>query len=531
MRDPIVFVNRLSDLFLVLNTLQYACQKQPMPNQPFYIKPENIFNWNPPSNYSNITTSYPPSPGGGGLSHDARIALVISIPVGAFVILSLLFAWLFVNRHNRTSRNPQSVVNRRSYYNEKHISKSSANWNRPPRQGFDQSRSKGTASLHPTGYPAPLNSQNVDMPAPLRPQKSNSSIPFSKVFGSPMFDQPMPAPLRTQKSNHSIPFLQPTVYSPPPPIPESKKYPSLVPRPERSLGRPSGLVSWERIAIQNAQIRASQGPSPSPVSPLTKVKVVQLPRSASHRPSIPFRHQSPFRHDSPFHYDPPFRQDSLIPLYRQDSQTQTLLRRPSSSTLGTTHLQNSEPRLPRRHRSHKSRHSKITEVQPPQREGTPGQGEALSSDAPPIPISAYNSTIAPMMPLSPIRPVSPILKSCPASRPGTANPDTIPRTEMINPTTTACYVPHLMNPETLPPDTFRSEYMRADTPNPDDGILARRSGASGVMRSGSGKSRGSRKEVRWSKDVDYEDGWGTASRKSRSSKSGSGKSIYCGWNE
>lgn len=49
--------------------------------------------------------------------------------------------------------------------------------------------------------------------------------------------------------------------------------------------------------------------------------------------------------------------------------------------------------------------------------------------------------------------------------------------------------------------------MRSDTPDPNDGILARRSGVSGVMRSGSGKSKGSRKEVRWSKDVDYEAGW------------------------
>ena len=64
-----------------------------------------------------------------------------------------------------------------------------------------------------------------------------------------------------------------------------------------------------------------------------------------------------------------------------------------------------------------------------------------------------------------------------------------------------------MRPETLRPDTFRAEYMRADTPNPDNGILGRRNGPEGVMRSGSGKSKGSRKEVRWSKDVDYEAGW------------------------
>lgn len=48
----------------------------------------------------------------------------------------------------------------------------------------------------------------------------------------------------------------------------------------------------------------------------------------------------------------------------------------------------------------------------------------------------------------------------------------------------------------------RDEF-RADTPNPDDGRLVRRS-EGGVMRMGSGRSKGSRKEVRWSKDVDYE---------------------------
>ena len=47
------------------------------------------------------------------------------------------------------------------------------------------------------------------------------------------------------------------------------------------------------------------------------------------------------------------------------------------------------------------------------------------------------------------------------------------------------------------------EEFRADTPNPDDGRLVRRN-EGGVMRMGSGRSTGARKEVRWSKDVDYE---------------------------
>lgn len=49
---------------------------------------------------------------------------------------------------------------------------------------------------------------------------------------------------------------------------------------------------------------------------------------------------------------------------------------------------------------------------------------------------------------------------------------------------------------------------RADTPRPDDGrpLGNQRGGSEGFVRSGSGKSmeRAARKEVRWSKDVDYE---------------------------
>ena len=534
--------------------MEWACQNQPAPVQPFYIKPENIFTHNPPSSYSNITAA-PAPPSSHGLSQNVKIALVISLPIGAFLVLSLLFVWLFVNRH----RNPPK--NRRSYYDEKHISKSSAGWEGPSRKGFDQTRN-GTASPRPVPYPLPLNPQKVSMPGPLRPQKSNPSIPFSKVFGSPIYDQPMPLPLKPQKSNQSIPFLQPTRYSPPHPNAEPRKDASFLPESKRPPGPPSGLVSWERIAIQNARIRASQAPSPSPVSPLTKVQVVQIPRSLGHRQaSIPFRHKSPFRQDSPFQHDLPFRQDSLIPLSRKDSQP--ILRRPSSSTLGTTHLLSQKARPPQRHRSNRRRKRSSgrlsVEPQPPRRQGTPGQGEMLREDAPAVPIPYDDPTESPMMPLSPIRPLSPILRpdalrSTDTLRPNPLRPNIL-RPEMRRPNTlwsdttqrsgtiksdTTTTPRSTINPETTPrPDataaqrsgtlksvsTYRSaveDDFRTDTPNPNDGILSRRSGTSnGVMRSGSGKSRGSRKEVRWSKDVDYEDGWGRASA--------SAKSAYSGW--
>lgn len=232
-------------------------------------------------------------------------------------------------------------------------------------------------------YPAPLNPQKVPMPAPLRTRKSKSPIPFSRLNdqaeairarNSPIpfsdtFNTPSKQPPSEKSEDHT--FLPATRYSPPPPIPPMPPEPSLTTRSRRPSGTPAGLVSWERIAIQNARIRATQGASPSPVSPLTQVRVVPMPRSPDFA-----REGSPFRVDTP------------------------------------------------------------GQPEPPRRRGTPGAGQAL--------------------------------------RQGLNSP---------------------LNP------------LRSDTPsNPDDWKLPRRSGSGGggVMRSGSGRSDRARKEVRWSKDVDYE---------------------------
>lgn len=60
-------------------------------------------------------------------------------------------------------------------------------------------------------------------------------------------------------------------------------------------------------------------------------------------------------------------------------------------------------------------------------------------------------------------------------------------------------------------EPYARQGVRADTPRPSDdggrwGGNNTRGSEEGFMRSGSGKSveRGARKEVRWSKDVDYE---------------------------
>jgi len=272
----------------------------------------------------------------------------------------------------------------------KHTSKSTPGWSHSsttPLQKFTHSRNHSVNSRQIC--PAPLNPQKVPMPAPLRTQKSKSPTPFStkspipfsrlntqhdplQTRNSPipfsdMFNKPSTKP-RSEKADGET-YLPATRYSPPPPVPPIPPEPSLTARPKRPSGSRAGLVSWERIAIQNARIRATQGTSPSPVSPLTQVRVVPMPRSPDF-----VREGSPFR-------------------------------------VGT-------PR----------------QAQPPRRRGTPGAGQALRQGL--------------RSPLSP---------------------------------------------------------LRSDTPSPDDGKLVRRSGSGGgVMRSGSGRSERARKEVRWSKDVDYE---------------------------
>lgn len=196
-----------------------------------------------------------------------------------------------------------------------YVSKSTPGWSHSsttPLQKVTHSRNHSDNSRQV--YPAPLKSQKVPMPAPLRTQKSkspiplsrlneqaeayrarNSTIPFSEIFNKPPKKQ-------LSENNEDHAFLPATRYSPPPPIPSVPPEPSPTTRPRRPSGTPAGLVSWERIAIQNARIRATQGASPSPVSPLTQVRVVPMPRWPDFAQEGP-----PFKVGTPRQPEPPRR--------------------------------------------------------------------------------------------------------------------------------------------------------------------------------------------------------------------------------
>lgn len=255
----------------VLNTLEYACQNQPSPVLPFAVKPSDIFTFQPPSNFSVLGTN---SSSSHGLSHDARVAIAISVPVAAFLLFSLLLVYFYVHKNAPPDLPHHST--RQHNYSEKHVSKSTSGWSKSPSRKGTHSRNRSSNSAsQQVPYPAPLKPSKVAVPAPLRTR--NSPIPFSRNYYQPTNyglekpSKPTPPPPAT----YSPEMLPATRYSPP-----HTKSPSLEPQkaPRPGQSKP-GLVSWERIAIQNAQIRAELGPSPSPISPLTKVQVVPMPRS------------------------------------------------------------------------------------------------------------------------------------------------------------------------------------------------------------------------------------------------------------
>ena len=263
--------------------------------------------------------------------------------------------------------------------------------------------------------PAPLRTRSSKSPIPFaktseeQPIRTrNSPIPFSTLFNQPQSQLPIPTEAEPKPSQT---FLPATRYEPPNSKFSSKKKrkdkkqspAQPQPQPQRNLVHPTGLVSWERIAIQNARIRATQGQSPSPVSPLTQ------PRSNT--------------------------QDRIPPMSE-------------SPAFASISSDNSTP---------------LQRLQPPARKGTPGAGEILRQGGGGVGRGS-----------------------------GSGGEKSQERRDAPN----------------LHGD------VRADTPDPSDGRSARRSregggGAGGVMRMGSGRSGRSeraRKEVRWSKDVDYERG-------------------------
>lgn len=483
-----------------LNTLGYACQNQPSPVLPFPVKPSDIFTYQPPSNFSALGAT---SASSHGLSHDARVAIAISVPVVSFLIFSLLLVYFYVHKNAPSDCSHHHDPNRHSKSNEKHVSKSTSGWSKtPPGKGGHSRNYSSNSASHQTPYPAPLKPSKVAVPAPLRTR--NSPIPFSRNYYQPTnygLEQPSKPP---PPSTYALEMLPATRYSPPRP-----KSPSLETQKPRPGPSKSGLVSWERIAIQNAQIRAEQGPSPSPISPLTRVQVVPKSRSPSLRGSGSRRERFPV---VPASQSPLSREERHSALRGRASSEQRHSALASPISREETHPALRSPTW--------SEEVYATFQSPVSTEY--GQDTPLRRDSPFSPRKESQD--------SPFRRVSPFplrqqqgsgsitsRQSTPFRQERQEAQDMVDRQERRQ---RMGEIPEWEGPEWEVEGADRrcgrrsggGGGARADTPRPayDDGGRSvgneRWSGGGQVVRSGSGKSseRAARKEVRWSKDVDYE---------------------------
>ena len=102
-----------------------------------------------------------------------------------------------------------------------------------------------------------------------------------------------PAKIAKQKLTDLASKLRITTQAPAPPPSPTNSSPNTVPASATSpLRSPPGLMSWDRIALQNAQRRAMMGPSPSPVSPLTIPANKHRGATAARRGATPASHLS-----------------------------------------------------------------------------------------------------------------------------------------------------------------------------------------------------------------------------------------------
>ncbi len=499
--------------FLVLNTLEYACQSQPSPVLPFPVKPSDIFTSQPPSNFSDLGAN---STSSRGISHDARVAIAISVPVGVFLIFSLLLVYFYVHRNapSHCPRHGKRSSNRQPNYNEKHVSRSTSAWSRtPPRRGVHSRNHSSNTASHQNSYPAPLKPSKVAVPAPLRTR--NSPIPFSRNYYQPTnygLEQPSKPP---PPATYTPEILPATRYSPPHPNP-----PSLEPQNPRPGPSKSGLVSWERIAIQNAQIRAEQGPSPSPISPLTRVQVVPRPKSPSVRRSPgPQRGRFPVAPSSSSQRPSSSREDSRhgaahcsSPALSSSQQRHSAMTSPLSRE--ETHPALRSPTLSEEMRRATSRGGENNSPVSTEYDDGP-EDSPLGRGSPNFfpPTRAADGQDTPFRRLSPFPTLlrqggSVSRQSTPFRQERQEAQDMVDRQESQR-------MGEIPEWEGLEGGGGQGAWCerpgaRADTPRPDDGRWAgnQRGSSEGIMGrgSGSGKSveRAARKEVRWSKDVDYE---------------------------
>lgn len=471
-----------------LSTLEYACQNQPSPVLPFPVKPSDIFTYQPPSNFSDLgaisTSSH-------GITHDARVAIAISVPVAVFLIFSLLLVYFYVHKNAPPDcpRHSHGHSNRQPSYNEKHVSKTTSGWSKTsPRRGVHSRNQSSNSASHQVPYPAPLKPSKVAVPAPLRTR--NSPIPFSRNYYQPT-NYGLEQPSKPQPPATYTPEMLPaTRYSPPHP-----NLPSLEGQNSRPGPLKSGLVSWERIAIQNAQIRAEQGPSPSPISPLTRVQVVTMPSSPSLRSSGLRRERFPV---VPASQSPVSREERQSTLRSPVSSEQRYSALTSPISREETHPALRSPTLSEEMRATLIKSPVSTEY---------GQDTPLRKDSP-FPLTKEGLDTTPFrreIPL-PLRQGSLSRQSTPFRQERQEAQEMVDGQERQRMGEIAEW--EGLEREEGGESWYGRQSVRADTPRPDDGKLVRnkRGSSEGVMRSGSGKSveRAARKEVRWSKDVDYE---------------------------
>ena len=490
----------------VLNTLEYACQIQPSPVLQFPVKPSNIFTDQPPSNFSTLGTSTS-STSSHGLSHEARVAIAITVPVVVFLIFSLLLVYFYVHKNapKECLHHCDHHSSHKHHYSEKHVSKSTSAWSKSsPRKGAHSRNRSSNSGSHQVPYPAPLKPSKVAVPAPLRTR--NSPIPFSRNYYQPTnygLEKPSKPPPPVTYSPEILPA---TRYSPPHPNSPTLE-PQKTPRPGQSK---PGLVSWERIAIQNAQIRAELGPSPSPISPLTKVQVVPIQRSPSQRSSSSKRERFPVIPSSPH--------STQNPTAPREERRSALMRSPAPSS--------------------ETRHSALTsplsreETHPALRSPTLSE-EMRSTLASPVSTEYYDpETTTPSRKESQdtttattrrnnsspfrLRPGSISRQSTPFRQERQEAQEMVDRQEHHQQRRMG-EIPEGEGTDSREQSPYPYERQgpgqdaagRADA-TPRGSIRRHARGSSeggGVMRSGSGRSverGGARKEVRWSKDVDYE---------------------------
>lgn len=262
-----------------MNTLKYGCQNNPPATEAFPIQPQQIFTSNPPSNYSTI--SYNGTVPATGLSREARTAIIIAVPVGVFVIFSLILAWWYVD-HESPSKNrptgPQSVRNKPRYIPSSNDTAGWSHRSRSPRHKNEKYIITRTRRVHSpdrpktAAYLAPLQPENLAMPAPLRTRSSISAQP---------------------RAEHHPPSSKYSTNAPPPPPPmptleeDDSHRKSTLPVMESVLKEPLGTRK------DPSTVRTKE---PHPSDP--PIKFIPQPPTQP-QPAIPWVQSQHQRHESP----------------------------------------------------------------------------------------------------------------------------------------------------------------------------------------------------------------------------------------